>query len=160
MTPLEILSLTFREIEIPASTPSGPSVGVYLLVDDDEIVYVGASLCVETRVHAHRTAKTDFYTKQFDRAFALSLPAGALAHYEGALIRALHPHYNYGAPAHADGYDNEILDGFGLPVHLDEQAAVLRWRKVQRRRRADRAGIRCWHGAINEAKHELLGDTP
>lgn len=113
MTPLEILSMTFRPIDVPLSVPRVPDrAGVYLLIDHDEIVYVGSSIRVDVRIHAH-TLSSGTESKTFDRALWVALPALVHPHYEGAFIRALHPRDNYRAPK-SHGYDAEILDGFGL----------------------------------------------
>jgi len=128
-SPLAILERTFRPIDLPARPPeicdrcNPPRAGVYLLVATPAaIVYVGSSGDVESRLWSH-VRETEI---GFDRALWLALPAKVLPHYEGALIRALAPRLNRVAPKYL-GYDNEILDGFGLPTHDDPHANALAW---------------------------------
>lgn len=120
MKPLEILRRSFRNAEIPDSTPVGRlfGSGVYLLVDGNgDIVYVGASSQIEWRLYAHASGERGIERKVFDRALWMPLPALVHHHYEGALIRALAPKYNRRAPRNR-GYDAEILWGLGLREDL------------------------------------------
>lgn len=139
VTDLEAMRCRFVELEIPTGMPKGRILysGVYLLVQRGEIVYVGASVEVEMRVWGHtieRRRGESASPKKFNRAFWCALPESVLGHYEGAFIRRLHPKYNASAPAHVSGYDNEILDGFGLPIHEDEDAAAEIWREESAKR--------------------------
>lgn len=130
MTPLEILSQQFRPFEPPTSAPQSgvPSCGVYLLIDGADIVYVGSSASLETRSYSHVCDKEHERVgwKRFDRVLWYPLPEAVHCHYEGAFIRALRPKYNLRAPKH-HGYDNEILEGFRLPVHADEVENAVDW---------------------------------
>ncbi len=135
MSALEILERTFRPIAIPDRAPlacqkcNPPKSGVYLLVAGDEIVYVGSSSDIEPRIFGHRTDRRSVNVmgrKAFDRALWLALPAAVLDAYEGAFIRSLRPRYNRNAPRWC-GNDNEILEGFGLKPHQDEQANSFEW---------------------------------
>lgn len=87
-------------------------VGVYLLVRDGEIVYVGQSNDVVGRIIEHRKSG-----KQFTDTMFLALPEELLCSYEGALIRALRPRLNKGCPA-GGARDGEILEKFGLKYEL------------------------------------------
>lgn len=109
MTPLEILEPQLRPVDEFAFGP-----GVYFLVDDNDIAYVGCSENVWHRVLFHVRSRT------FTRALWLSLPAKVHCHYEGAFIRALRPIGNRTAPP-SRGYDAEILDGFGIAHLMDDQ---------------------------------------
>jgi DNA-binding transcriptional regulator YiaG len=128
VTPLEILSRTFRELPLPVRQPqtcdhcNPPRSGVYLLADSGMIVYVGSSTDIVGRIRWHRSSSD----KRFNLAMWMALPARVLEHYEGALIRALSPVHNRKAPRHV-GYDNEILSGLGLAAHDDEYANVATW---------------------------------
>lgn len=114
MTVLEILSLTLRPFTIPMSRPSDTgSPGVYLLVDELEIVYVGASARVAERIYQHAVDRKQPNEKLFSRVLWVALPVSVLRHYEGALIRALKTRHNRNAPRGGE-YDSEILDGFGI----------------------------------------------
>jgi hypothetical protein len=118
MSPLETLRRSFKPVAIPDAVPAPRGlVGVYMLVLGDEIVYVGSSSGIEFRLYQHAVEEI----KEFDSALWVSLPPGVHPHYEGAFIRALRPRYNRVAPRHC-GYDNEILEGFGLEPHADESA--------------------------------------
>jgi hypothetical protein len=128
-SPLAILSRTFRPIDLPTRVPKTCAtcgtavVGLYLLVSSDEIVYVGSSIDVATRLYVHVTERTRMerdnwqWGKRFDRALYLPLPGAVLPHYEGALIRALAPPAN-GRPPRDRGHDAEILHGLGLRDEL------------------------------------------
>jgi hypothetical protein len=65
--------------------------GVYFLVKDNEVVYVGQSVSVAKRIGAH------FENKDFDHAFCMRVPRSDMNYVEGQFIRALKPKYNYGA---------------------------------------------------------------
>jgi hypothetical protein len=62
--------------------------GIYFLCSGPELVYVGQSVDVYTRIVGHRD------TKEFDRVFYLSVPRSELDRIEGAFIRALRPCLN------------------------------------------------------------------
>lgn len=132
--------------------------GVYLLVDNGTIVYVGSSTQVEYRLWAHRRPSDSglIYSKVFDGAFWYALPLAVHPHYEGAFIRALRPAYNRSAPPHV-GYDNEILDGFGLPVHDDEyaNAAALSRRPVGCVRHELAILIKSWRASLRLTQKRL-----
>ena len=116
---------------VPLGVERVPKVGVYLLVERADIVYVGQSTDIELRIAMHcsdvRTGKA--YAKRFDRALWFVVPRDLLTAYEGALIRRLHPRHNFNAPTH-DGGDNEILVKLGLDPHEDENAAAEAWLRV------------------------------
>lgn len=118
--------------ELPPPPPRPRYVGVYLLIDGCEVVYVGQSIDIEVRVVSHRVA--------FRGARVTWIPVDEheLDAYEGALIRAFRPRGNLSAPAHT-GRDNEILVSLGLPAHEDEDANAALWvAEYMRRRKADR----------------------
>lgn len=122
MTPLEAVSQRFAEYAPPTQR-----VGIYLLVSDGEIVYVGSSTDVDTRIATHyREARlADQETRKvFDRALWYPRPESVLAHYEGALIRALRPKYNARAPR-GGVHDAEIIDGFDLAMPDDIEVAPM-----------------------------------
>lgn len=121
---LAILEGTFRAIELPQHTPRvDPQLcGVYLLLLVDEIVYVGSSIDVLSRLWTHRidakATSRRTLAKQFDRAAWLPIPRSVMHHYEGALIRALRPKHNLGGSPMGYGFDAEILYGLGLRDEL------------------------------------------
>lgn len=65
------------------------TVGVYFLCDNDEVVYVGQSIDVGSRIRQH----TD---KEFSRAFCLPCPEEDLNRVEAAFIALFKPKYNGG----------------------------------------------------------------
>jgi len=138
MTTLEILERSFRSIEPPTSSPRCLArADIYLLIDSDEVVYVGSSHDVDRRLYAHVvTQRSRADAKRFDRALWLALPVAVHPHYEGAFVRALCPIGNRTCPAH-QGHDSEILDGFGI-AHLEND----RWATIAAARRGQplRAG--------------------
>lgn len=108
---------------------------VYLLIDNDVVVYIGQTTNLEQRIawHVDQQAiptithwRTDEEVrnpdcKPFNRALALPLVEDQLRDVESALIRFFWPKFNYRAGAHI-GRDNEILISLGLPPHDDERA--------------------------------------
>lgn len=84
---------------------------VYFLSKDGEIVYVGQSKSVGGRLRSHRG------TKEFDKVFAISVPAKRLNEVEGALIRLLNPKLNGAGKFPERTGDVEIAREFGLFAH-------------------------------------------
>jgi excinuclease UvrABC nuclease subunit len=66
--------------------------GVYFLCDADEVVYVGQSVAVLSRIMTHVMERN----KRFDpdRIFFLPVPQSELLRAEGEFIRLLKPKYN------------------------------------------------------------------
>ncbi len=64
--------------------------GVYFLCQDNEVVYVGQSICVTERIKAHLS------NKNFDRdlVFYMPVPESELTKVENHFIRLLKPKYN------------------------------------------------------------------
>ena len=129
MTDLEILERSFRPLELPergygtTCAKCGTEIcGVYILVDEDEIVYVGSSVNIHRRVYAQKREKS------FERALFLALPRKVIRRYEAALIRGLSPEDNVVIPGIDDAYDAEILYGLGLRDTLTEDDIV--WQEV------------------------------
>lgn len=127
-SPLTVLERSFRPIELPRSLPRSQPLlsGIYMLVDSDEIVYVGSSKDIISRLYAHTTEHNDPLTKVFDRAIHYLLPPKVHPFYEGAFIRKLCPRYSRSAPKYR-GCDNEILTGFGLDPHRNERKNAEAW---------------------------------
>lgn len=133
--PLDILALSFREINIPLRAEWATRLcGIYLLVRNGRIFYIGQSVDVIGRVNFQRIRYAGFHPVK--RAFWYPIPQGCLKYYEGALIRSLRPDFNLSAPPHF-GYDNEILEGFGLQAHADEYENNRDWLKQQDLRHKD-----------------------
>ena len=72
-----------NSIQVARSVP-----GIYLLVRDNKIVYVGQSVCVESRIAQHRV------DKEFDKAYFFECPANEINEVEMILIESLCPEYN------------------------------------------------------------------
>jgi len=87
-------------------------VGIYFLLSNGEIVYVGQSTDVDSRIAGHVSA-TKKNKKEFDSAFWIEVPEHDLGPYEGAFIRALAPRYNWTAPKDV-ARDAEILALYGM----------------------------------------------
>lgn len=147
--------------EIPLRQQRASAVGVYFLIADETIVYVGQSCSVLGRIQLHELeADSDSATaKVFTRATWIAIPVGLLNAYEGALIRALRPRYNRRAPAYLGG-DNAILLGLGLAAHDDEAANARSWLEHVRHwsgggseyAKASREHYQGWHRARREAR--------
>jgi len=78
---VELLRKTRKPVEPPEA-------GVYLLFDNEEIVYVGRSVHVRERVEAHHS------TKKFNAYAMVPVPELDQTWVEKALIQALKPRYN------------------------------------------------------------------
>jgi hypothetical protein len=81
---LHWLSPHLREAQIVGA------IGVYFLIQNSEIVYIGQSVFIEARGGQHIAEDV----KMFDRMVYLPLPRSALDQVEGAMIRTLKPKYN------------------------------------------------------------------
>lgn len=98
--------------------------GIYFLSWAGEIVYIGQSWDVATRIEGHRRAGAI----RFDAASFIPCPREDLAAAEAALIRSLMPPGNQRRPVGRPWLDRKILDGLGLPgvevvTHLLEGGA-------------------------------------
>jgi hypothetical protein len=69
--------------------PTGLFCGIYFLTLNNEVVYVGQSIDIPSRVTNHRISK-----KTFDRVFFLRVPADHLLEVEKNFIKTLNPKYN------------------------------------------------------------------
>lgn len=127
MTALEILSRTFRPIQLQSSRFQQS--GVYLLVAGDAIVYIGASRNVSGRVGSWsgRKSRRDGEMFDWDRTLWMPLPWSVTALYEHALIRELSPVGNNRCNSPTQ-HEDEILFGLGLRDVLDESA--VQWEAV------------------------------
>jgi len=63
--------------------------GIYFLFLNDDVVYVGQSIKVSSRIHEH------VYVKDFNRVLFMKWPKSDLDRIEGALIRDIKPKLNY-----------------------------------------------------------------
>ena len=105
---------------------------MYFLILNDEIVYIGSSRDIESRIENHcRHAPRGRPKKTFTSAVWIELRSCDLKAYEGALIRALRPRYNESAPVHLDR-DNEVLIRLGLTPHIDERVAAIEFAIARR----------------------------
>lgn len=66
--------------------------GVYFLIQKGEVVYVGQSVSVSSRVDQH------ILTKDFDRVFYIPTKKRHLQHLESDFIKLLRPVLNIGSP--------------------------------------------------------------
>lgn len=64
--------------------------GIYFLIKNNEIVYVGKSVCIEARVAAHRSKGE----KAFDNVIYFECPEEEVDQIEKILIGKLQPKYN------------------------------------------------------------------
>lgn len=79
---------THEEI-VAAAIPMAFSCGIYFLIKNDEVVYVGQSVDVMSRISKHRRADTDF-----DFFNVVTCEPESLDEMEQAYIFALTPRYN------------------------------------------------------------------
>ncbi len=101
--------LSFQSLEVDMSHFRP---GVYMLVRDNAVVYVGSSVDVIARIASHRKG---WERKDFHRALFLPCPASERLEIEGALIRFFLPEYNGIAQA---------------PPFNDNDACIRRWLKL------------------------------
>ena len=120
----DALLVKFNVLDLAVLNPT-----VYLLVDGDDVIYVGATTRgVEQRLHEHAVRF------EFDRVMWLAVPRNRRSAYEGALIRFFRPPHNIHTPMYSGG-DNAILASLGLDPHDDEDANSESWLEEVRRRR-------------------------
>ena len=74
--------------------PVAPFSGVYFLVHQGEVIYIGKSVSVVQRISSHKGPERGNYKKEFDAAFFIPLHADVIHDYEGALVRVLRPRFN------------------------------------------------------------------
>lgn len=84
--------------------------GVYFLMLEGEIVYVGQAVAVATRVDQHASIK------QFDQVLFLPWPKSDLSQVEGAFIRLLKPPLNFGKNGRLFAPGVEYKDAEALAV--------------------------------------------
>jgi hypothetical protein len=126
--------LAFRCIEIDLSTFSP---GVYLLLRDNAVVYVGSSIAVINRIGSHRQG---FERKDFHRAVYIPCREDELLEIEGTLIRFFEPEYNSVTLAPFTNNDAAIRRMFQLPEMHPElrklYRAKLKLKKMSAARKA------------------------
>ena len=83
MTPKQIISKYRKQIRRAEA-----SCGIYFLVKDSMIVYIGQSTRLQSRIESHRE------DKDFDDAFYFECPREELDDIERELIRGFSPRYN------------------------------------------------------------------
>jgi excinuclease UvrABC nuclease subunit len=82
--------------------------GVYVLIDSDDVVYVGKSFDIESRVAQH--ARRGRFS--FQQAFCLETAANEMDAFEGFLIRMFNPRHNKNCPDWRQD-DDLVLRRFG-----------------------------------------------
>jgi len=83
-------------------------VGIYFLVKDNDIVYVGQSIEVPSRVRGHKSTG-----KKFDSAYFIPVPEAALNEVERAFIAVLKPPLNGTNPKETED-DMAVLETYGF----------------------------------------------
>lgn len=68
--------------------------GIYFLVKDGSVVYVGSSLNTKRRIEQHRTGTNKMARKDFDSSFALPVPLEELIEAEKKWVALLNPVLN------------------------------------------------------------------
>lgn len=108
------VSLLAAMTEVDARPPTRTG-SVYVLISNDEIIYVGQTTHLQQRLWMHRVGTKQAPAKQFDRAFAIDVAIEDLDAYEGALIRRFNPPLSWTAPAD-ESRDAEVLAAMGLAL--------------------------------------------
>jgi predicted GIY-YIG superfamily endonuclease len=95
--------------------------GIYLLVRDDVVLYVGSSRDVHSRIASHDSLRRRNASSRrrepipFTRVFWLALPHRKALAYEAALLRALRPEFNTKIPRVMHlASDGKVLARFGV----------------------------------------------
>jgi len=78
---------------VAKSAPFKSKCGVYFLIQDDQVVYVGQSVSVDTRVREHANNKYAVNVKVFDRYAYIPCEKHQLNVLESLYIHALNPKY-------------------------------------------------------------------
>lgn len=106
--------------------------GIYFLIREDVVVYVGQSIDIEMRVAAQwsRTRTSNEYNRiEFDRAVWMPVAQDELDAYEAALILALTPEYNTSIPGHAEERRLRVAEDLQLPPPDLARLAAFRKRR-------------------------------
>lgn len=87
--------------------PCAAQPGIYFLVKNHEVVYVGQSISPLMRIGTHGASQW----KDFDQVFMFPVPQDLLNKVEGALIRWLRPPLNSQVPReYTPGADDEVIE--------------------------------------------------
>lgn len=89
---------------------------IYFLVSENQIVYVGQSTNLFSRLMSHRA------DKKFDRVLFFKYPREGLTEVENAFIRFLKPKYNVSQNAECGEIHFTVLDELGIKPTLNEGA--------------------------------------
>jgi hypothetical protein len=114
--------LAFRCVVIDMATLGA---GVYLLLQDGVVVYVGSSVNVAGRVGSHTHGHEH---KEFNRVLFLPCDRNIRLRLEGALIRFFEPKHN-GHPPTDGQHDADVLRSLKLPTMDPELAKLIRMRR-------------------------------
>lgn len=110
---LDALAASMVEVDLSVIAKKQTTASVYVLIDDGEIIYIGRSVSLISRLIAHRVGTPIDEPKQFDRVLAVEVPIENAAAYEGALIRRFNPPLCVGSPSD-ESRDAEVLATLGL----------------------------------------------
>lgn len=122
------VSLLTAMIEVDARPPARTGT-VYVLINDDEIIYIGQTTQLQQRLWMHRCGTKHAPAKQFDRVFVINVDIDDLDAYEGALIRRFNPTLSWTARSD-ESRDVEVLAAMGLsPDPVARDAFFARRRK-------------------------------
>ncbi len=133
MTSVASLEPLMREVDLATLTARGAIESVYVLIHRDQVIYVGRTVGLISRLSSHMRGGRRAPPKVFDRALSIELPAEDAHACEGALIRRFCPRFCIGAPTD-DGRDAEMLQRFGLEPDLGARNAFDMQRSTPRRR--------------------------
>lgn len=126
MTALEALAPHFAE-------PRQRYSGVYFLIDDDEIVYVGKSVDIVARLFGHGRSQSGKHRKRrikkFDRSAWIAAPVELIGALEAAFIRRLAPRYNTKHGVKTSHLDEQLLAPYNLPPVDPGRLAALEKRR-------------------------------
>ena len=106
---VEATALLSHEAVVSQAYPLGGYSGIYFLVRNAKVVYVGKSLDVEYRLGQHRTARQ----KDFDSVFIIACDPSKLTQLEARYIRMFEPPLNSAKPiglADSTGNFEQISD--------------------------------------------------
>ena len=128
----------FTAVDPNLSVSEPDTVDVYLLLLLGEVVYVGRTVQLATRIQAHRIGNSTTEQKSFDQVFKLSIPRSLGPACEGALMRHFLPRYVDRVEVD-DSRDREIIEGLGLAFLPGGKARLVAHRAARRKARRRRA---------------------
>jgi hypothetical protein len=107
------LTARMEEVSLADAVSPPTTETIYILILDEEIVYIGCTCNFAQRIGMHVSGTKRQAAKGFNRVLRMEVPIADSAAFEGALIRRFNPPLTWGAPAD-ESRDAEMLSLIGL----------------------------------------------